>query len=60
MIGAGARIGPHAVIGRNARVAAGAAVERAIVWPSSAVDGAIASAIVTPHTVVGVDRPIPP
>lgn len=53
-IGDGATVGPHAVIGSCAQVAAGATVERAVVWPHARVTSDVRDAIVTPAAVVDV------
>jgi NDP-sugar pyrophosphorylase family protein len=51
-IGADAVVGPGVVIGRDAQVAAGARVERAVVWPGATVKGEVTDSIVTRDAIV--------
>lgn len=52
IIGAGAILGPHAVVGTGATVAAGAHLERTVVWAGASASGSLRDAIVTPSAVV--------
>jgi mannose-1-phosphate guanylyltransferase len=47
-IGPGAVVGPEAVVGPGAVVAPGAALNSAVAWPSTLVDGIVENAIVSP------------
>ncbi len=50
-VGDGARIGPLCVIGADAVIAAGAVLERVVVWSGANAQGALSDVIVTPHGV---------
>ena len=54
-VGPGARVGPFAVVGRDCRVAAGSALERAVIWDGCEVAGEIGACVVTPWSEVRVD-----
>ena len=51
---AGAEVGPDVVLGAGARGAAGARIQRAVVWPGATVTGDVASAVVMPDATVAV------
>ena len=55
-IEADALVGPDVVVGPAGRVAAGARLERAVVWDGAVASGALADVVVTPEGVVQVDR----
>jgi NDP-sugar pyrophosphorylase family protein len=44
-------LGPDVVVGPNARVQAGARLDRVVIWPGSVVSGELTNAIVTPRGV---------
>lgn len=44
-VGAGATVGPHVVVDRDAEIAPGAHVERSVVWPGVRVDGRFEGAV---------------
>jgi mannose-1-phosphate guanylyltransferase len=52
-----ARIGPLAVIGQGAFVAAGVEVRRAVIWPGATLTTPVADAVVTPSGTVEVEGP---
>jgi mannose-1-phosphate guanylyltransferase len=47
----GAHVGPDVVVGKGARVEAGAHLERVVIWPGSVASGELRDAIVTPRGV---------
>jgi NDP-sugar pyrophosphorylase family protein len=51
-IGAGAQIGPDVVLDSGARVAAGARLQRAVVWSGTVATGELLDAVATPTGVV--------
>jgi NDP-sugar pyrophosphorylase family protein len=51
-IGNGAVVGPGVVIGHDAEVAAGARLERAVLWPGTRVEGAHSDVIVSPAGIL--------
>jgi mannose-1-phosphate guanylyltransferase len=54
-IGVGAVVGPGVVVGRDAEIAAGAQIERAVVWPGATVKEKVADSIVTKDAIVSAN-----
>lgn len=60
VIEAGAVVGPDVVVCGGGRVAAGAQISRAVVWPGATVSGRHSGVVVMPNAVVPADVTPPP